>query len=106
MKQNFYEVSDYSLRAVRLFSGLDSPKKIQDFLDSLAINFESRGESIQSPLRVLQSRRAHCLEGAMLAAAILEFHGHKPLLMDLRARPPEEDHVVALFRQGGFWGSD
>lgn len=40
----------------------------------------------------------------MLAAAALEFHGHKPLVMDLRAKRPDDDHVVCVFRQNGCWG--
>jgi hypothetical protein len=45
------------------------------------------------------------MEGALLAAAILEFHGQKPLLMDLRSASEDLDHVVALFRQFGCWGA-
>jgi len=46
------------------------------------------------------------MEGAMLAAAVLEFHGHKPLVLDLRSvKPGDDDHVGALFRQFGCWGA-
>jgi hypothetical protein len=45
------------------------------------------------------------MEGALLAAAILEFHGHKPLLLDLRSTNDDLDHVVALFKQFGCWGA-
>jgi hypothetical protein len=45
------------------------------------------------------------MEGALLAAAILEFHGNKPLLMDLRSANDDLDHVVALFKQFGRWGA-
>ncbi len=58
-----------------------------------------------SPRRVLRERTAHCFEGALLAAAALQFHGKKPLLMDLRTAPTDEDHVVALFKENGFWGA-
>ena len=59
-----------------------------------------------SPRFVLKTKKAHCMEGAMLAAAILEFHGHKPLVMDLRSvKPHDDDHVVALFRKFGCWGA-
>ena len=33
-----------------------------------------------SPARVLKMEKAHCLEGAMLAAAVLSVHGEPPLL--------------------------
>ncbi len=45
------------------------------------------------------------MEGAMLAAAALEFHGHQPLVLDLRATDEDFDHVIAPFRQFGHWGS-
>lgn len=58
-----------------------------------------------SPRRVLAAKTAHCFEGALLAALALAYHGHKPLLLDLRTAPPDEDHVVALFKQKGLWGA-
>jgi len=53
---------------------------------------------------VLRRRRAHCIEGAMLAACALWVHGEPPLLMDLRAER-DYDHVVVLFRRKGHWGA-
>ena len=39
------------------------------------------------------------MEGAMFAAAVLEFHGAKPLVMDLRSiKPQDDDHVIAVFK--------
>lgn len=61
-----------------------------------------------SPLRTVREGRAHCMEGALLAASALRFHGYEPLLMDLRVARPDQDHVVALFRErkvGGAWGA-
>jgi hypothetical protein len=92
-------------RERRLFARLNSPKKIQDYLDSIPINFELHGDTHMSPRRVLASRKAHCTEGALLAAACLAFHGKDAWLMDLRALPADQDHVVALFRQGRCWGA-
>jgi len=40
-----------------------------------------------------------------LAAAALTYHGREPLLMDLQASDDDEDHVVALFKEGKFWGA-
>jgi hypothetical protein len=89
----------------KVFKKLNSPAKIQDFLDSLPINFEIGGETYMSPRRTLKARTAHCFEGALLAAAALAYHGKKPLLMDLRTSPEDEDHVVTLFREGAYWGA-
>lgn len=89
----------------RIFEKISTPQKIQDYLDTLPINFETRGETYMSPRRVLRAQTAHCFEGALLAAAALAYHGQKPLVMDFQTVPEDEDHVVALFRQGGRWGA-
>ena len=57
-----------------------------------------------SPRRVLRERTAHCLEGAVFAAAALRVLGFPPLLLDLEA-VQDTDHVVAVFRSRGHWGA-
>src|SRR5260221_917514 len=79
-------------------------EKIQGFLDALPANFEIGGQTCLSVREVLRRRRAHCIEGAMLAACALWVHGEPPLLMDLRAER-DYDHVVVLFRRNGHWGA-
>ena len=88
-----------------VFAALNSPKKIQDYLDTLPINFETAGETYMSPRRVIRNQTAHCFEGALLAAAAFSYHGQKPLLLDLVTIDRDEDHVVALFRENGLWGA-
>jgi len=84
---------------------LDTPRKIQDYLDRLTPNFGLQGDSHMSPRRVLAHRMAHCTEGAMFAAACLLFHRRDAWLMDLRAIPADQDHVVCLFKERGRWGA-
>lgn len=84
---------------------LSTPIKIQDFLNTLPLNHEKRGDTHFSPRRVLNERKAHCIEGAMLAAAALWLQGEKPLLLDLTARRPDDDHVVALYKKNGYFGA-
>jgi hypothetical protein len=85
-------------------SRLNSPKKIQDFLDLIPINKERGGDTCTSPLITLRRNKAHCIEGALVAALALKMHGYKPLLMDLRTTPYDYDHIVALFKKDGYWG--
>lgn len=96
----------FSTDQTSLYEKLTTPAKIQDFLDTLEINFQ---DNYWSPKKVLEIGKAQCLEGAMFAASALRFHGYKPLLMDLRAKHPDTDHVVALFKvgspQAGRWGA-
>ncbi len=90
-----------------IYPSLNTPSKIQDYINSIPINFELDGETYLSPLEVLKQNRAHCLEGALLAARLFRFHGHTPLLLDLKAVAGDHDHVVALFRfpKTGEWGA-
>ncbi len=90
---------------LRILSPLRTPEKVQDFLDTLPTNFENDGETYMSPRRVLRERVAHCMEGAMLAALALRLAGHRPLVMDLKVTDDDDDHVVALFQNGGHWGA-
>ena len=83
---------------------LRTPEKIQEFLYRLKQNFELKGETCNSVRTVLRERRAHCIEGAIVAACALWIHGEPPLLLDLQA-VHDFDHVVALFRRNGRWGS-
>lgn len=100
------EPFSYNPQETKLFRRLNTPKKIQDFLETLSINFEKKGDTCYSPRQVIKHRTAHCMEGAILAAAILEFHGrNSPLVLDLRATPGDFDHVVAPFKQFGRWGA-
>ncbi|MEK7134779.1 MAG: hypothetical protein AAB819_03625 [Patescibacteria group bacterium] len=84
---------------------LDTPQKIQDFLDTLPINFEKGGDTCLSPRRVLREKKAHCIEGAFLAATALWIAGERPLLLDFKTVPEDEDHVVALYKKNGYWGA-
>lgn len=103
-RENIRALLTHSENAV--LKRLSTPQRIQDYLDSLPFNFETRGETYMSPRRVLKAKTAHCFEGALLAAAALAYHGQKPLLMDLQTTfKDDDDHVVTLFRQNGHWGA-
>jgi hypothetical protein len=80
---------------------LSTPRRVQDLLDQFAYRTE---DDPAAPRRALAERRAHCFDGALLAAAALRFHGHPPLLLDLRA-VHDDDHVLAVFRVDGGWGA-
>jgi hypothetical protein len=84
---------------------LHTPDRIQQFMDcDLAYNKEKHGPTCRSPRTVLRLRSAHCMEGALFAAAALRVHGFPPLLLDLEA-VRDDDHVLAIFRQRGHWGA-
>jgi hypothetical protein len=89
----------------REFARLDTPQKIQTFIERLPPNFELKGETYMSPRRALKARTVHCAEAAILAVAALAYHGKPAWLMDMRALPSDQDHIVTLFKQGGLWGA-
>ena len=82
---------------------LNSPIKIQNFLNTFPINHEKNGETYMSPLKTLRAKKMHCFEGAILAALALWINGKKPLLLDLKTKR-DYDHVVALYKINGHWG--
>jgi len=84
-----------------LISGLDSPYKIQEFLDSIPYNTTKR---TLSPMLVYRERMAHCMDGGMFAAAALRNLGYPPLITDLSAEN-DDDHIIAVFREGKCWGA-
>ncbi len=97
----------YGLTALELahLRRLNTPRKIQDYLDTLRQNFEPEGDTCFSPRMVMRKKRAHCIEGAMLAALALRIHGQRPLVLDLESSKHDFDHVVALFKLHGCWGA-
>jgi hypothetical protein len=84
---------------------LDTPAKIQAFLNAIPINHEIGGETVLSVREVLRQRRAHCIEGAMVAACALWIHGEPPLVMHLDCDLSDYPHVITLFRRAGAWGA-
>jgi hypothetical protein len=80
---------------------MTDPDKIQGFLDSVEYNpvYECR-----SPRWVIKKKSAHCFEGALFAAAALEFNGYQPIIVDLKAYN-DDDHVIAIFKEEGYWGA-
>ncbi len=97
-KQESFGLSPQNLRTLR---ALKTPAQIQKLVDALQYQYAN---TAWSPQRTLLERKGHCLEGALLAAAALRVNGHPPLLMDLEG-VQDDDHVVALYRERGLWGS-
>jgi hypothetical protein len=89
----------------RVLARLGTPQKIQTYIEKLPPNFEIKGETYMSPRRALKARTAHCAEAAILAVAALAYHGRPAWLLDIRALPSDQDHIVTLFQERGLWGA-
>jgi hypothetical protein len=86
---------------LRRLRALNTPAKIQKWLDSAPYHLAG---TAWSPRRVLREGTAHCLEGAIFAAAALRVNGFPPLLWDLEAIA-DDDHVLAIFQVDAHWGA-
>jgi len=84
-----------------ILQSLDQPWKVQQYLDDTPYTTD---QQTRSPRRVMRDRCAHCAEGAIFAAAALRYHGHRPLILDLRA-VDDDDHVIAVYRFHGRVGA-
>ncbi len=91
-------------REIAVFRRLSNPEKIQTYVTRLGCNFERNGDTCFSVRTTMATREAHCIEAAFVAACALRLHGQPALLMDFQAEG-DDDHVVALFRRGGYWGA-
>lgn len=84
---------------------LRTPELVQDFVTRIPMNFEPGGDTALSVAEVLDQRRAHCIEAAMVAACAFYMAGRPPLLMDMGSTDDDVDHVIALFKRGKYWGA-
>lgn len=98
MADKFFGFTPSELRQLR---ALKTPHGIQHYLNGLHYHLAS---TCWSPRLVLRERTAHCLEGAIFGAAALRVLGYPPLLIDFEAER-DTDHVLAIFRQRGYWGA-
>lgn len=99
------QLEAFSQKERKLFLSLSTPAKVQDFLNAIPQNFEKNGETCKSPLQVMHTKSAHCMEGAFLAVFILGLHGIQGKLLHLKAKRPDDDHIVVIFVEKGYVGA-
>src|ERR1700687_1477581 len=89
---------------LRTLRSLNTPVKVQRYLDELRYNDERGGATSRSPRRVLRDKTAQCAEGAFFAAAAFRVHGRQPLIVDLEG-DRDDDHLLAVYRDQAHWGA-
>jgi hypothetical protein len=87
-----------------LIARLNTPSKVQGWLNALPYNVETGGETLRSFRPVARLETAHCLEAALFAAVVMEQHGYPPLVMSLESQD-WLDHVIFVYRHATGWGS-
>jgi hypothetical protein len=106
MRDDIPALSGFTPAERRLIRRLNTPQRVQRFLNRLPYNTERPPlrDSLCSFREVVRRRRAHCLEAALFAACVLEQHGYPPLVMSLESADML-DHVIFVYRTNGRWGS-
>jgi hypothetical protein len=92
-----------SSEQIAILNRLTTPSEIQGFLDLVPYSTE---DTNRTPVQVMQDQVAHCLDGALFAAAALGRIGYPPLLVDIFPDPGmDDDHVLAIYKQNGGYGA-
>ena len=93
-----------------VFAALDTPAKVQDFLDNQVYYNDDhvspeQDETALPPRRVLQMGIAHCFEGALFAYAVNYLHGHHPQFALLES-VQDIEHNLVVYRdpRTGLYG--
>jgi hypothetical protein len=95
---------DFTEKEWKVIARCKTPLQVQLFLNSMPYNAETKGETLRSFRGVIRTGTAHCLEGALSAAVILEQHGYPVQFLDMESKD-HLDHVVFLFKDNGRWGT-
>ncbi len=89
------------LNIEKLAKRIHTPEQMQSYIRSLRYN---KADTLYSAEEAIRRQTAHCLEGAFVAAAVLEFHGFPPWVMSFESRDGI-DHVIYIFKRQGRWGA-
>jgi len=86
----------------RLIAGLNTPEKIQNFIDQ-EIKYDPYRED-RSVKEIITDRKAECYNGALFATLCLLSHGVKASILEMLAREDEE-HILCVYEKNGKFGS-
>ena len=95
-------VPRFSRREWSIIQKHRTPSQVQRYLRSLSYNWKE--ETLKTFRKVVEHRRANCIEAALAAATIMEQYEYPPLLLDIESAD-YLDHVLFLFNMGGRWGT-
>lgn len=85
----------------KLSRHLNTPDKVQEYLHTFEYN---KADTMYSALTALKLKKAHCLEGVFVAAAILEHCGYEPCVLSMESQD-RLDHCLFIYQIKGRWGS-
>jgi hypothetical protein len=94
-------LSSLSVENRTIVCGLDSPAKIQSFLDSVPYRPEDEN---YCPVSIFRDGKAHCFDGGLFAAACLRLLGHPPVIVQMIPWN-DDDHILAIYKRGKCFGA-
>lgn len=97
------KLSKYFSKKVRkVIDGLNTPEKIQKFIDT-KITYDPIRED-RSVSQVVEDGMGECYNGALFATACLLNAGIESSVIELLAKDDEE-HILCVYKKNGCWGS-
>ncbi len=84
-----------------IFTSLNTPSKIQAYLDSIPYRVEDDNVSV---LSVFRDGRAHCFDGSLFAAAALRQSGYEPVVVQMLPEN-DDDHMLAIYKRNNRFGA-
>jgi hypothetical protein len=97
-------LANFTAAERRVIKTYRTPREVQRWLNRLPYNTERAGPTQRSFREVVRLHTAHCLEGALAAAVILEQHGYPPRVLSFESID-QLDHVIYVYQRNGLWGS-
>ncbi len=85
----------------KLFTSLNTPFAIQEYLDSIPYRVE---DDNYCALSVFRDGKAHCFDGSLFAAAALRQIGFNPIILQTLPEK-DDDHMLAVYKRNGRYGA-
>jgi hypothetical protein len=90
----------FSKEEIAFLKSLNTPRKVQDFLDTVEYN---KGRRL-SIAEVFRKKIGDCIESACFASYVLSLNKIDNFLMDLYCFD-DADHVICVYKKNGLYGS-
>lgn len=100
-KHHSSRLPNFSPSEQRWLRAHGEPERLQQVLDTLPYRCE---DGHLPAVCALRDWRAHCFDGALLAAAALRRRGYRPHIIDLCA-VRDDDHLLCAYQWRGCWGA-
>jgi len=85
----------------KLFTSLNNPTSIQEYLDSIPYRVE---DDNYCALSVFRDGKAHCFDGSLFAAVALRQIGFDPMIVQTLPEK-DDDHMLAIYKRNGRFGA-